>query len=51
MTNNLKSIFFCIPCIPCISCIFQFFTCRKKPIDDNEDLMEYHKIYGNNSSK
>ena len=36
MMNNIKSLF---------SCIFEFFTCRKKPYNDEDDLLEYHIIY------
>lgn len=41
MSYNLRLIF---------SCIFEFFTCRKKPHDDDydDDLLEYHRIYDNN---
>lgn len=39
MNYNLTLIF---------SCIFEFFTCRKKPNNDEDDLLEYHQIYDNN---
>lgn len=31
-----------------LSCIIDFFTCRKKPNDNQDELLEYHKIYDNN---
>ena len=33
------------------SCIFEFFTCRKKPQNNEDDLIEYYKIYDSNSNK